>query len=628
MKRGITLAIVVTVTLAAACSGTEPGVHSPTTALQPGSTSGLEAASDASPETSTTAAPAVTSVEFDDDDLDSDPSTADMAYVVLDGSTVSLRGSGTIISGDVVTITNGGVYSVSGSLAEGQIIVDAQDSDVVRLILNNADISCSTSAPIYVANADKVVITVPDGTQNSVTDGDSYVFPDRESDEPNAAIFSKDDLTINGGGSLTVNGNYNNGIASEDDLVICGGDITVNAVNDGLKGRDPVALRDARATVSAGGDGIQANNDEDPEEGYVCIESGAFDITAEGDGIQAETALTISGGEFHSSSGGGSVNGPDRDPFLDRGMQDSPRPSSDGDSAKGLKAGVDLRILGGLIDIDSADDALHSNKNLTIQGGQITLATGDDGIHSDSRLEISGGEIEITECYEGLESAGITINGGSIRIVASDDGINTVSREAGVAEGRAPGGGGLGFADDSYLHINGGYVVSNAGGDGLDVNGSAEMTDGVVIVHGPTSNNNGPLDYLGDFAVSGGFLVAAGSAGMAQAPSTSSTQYSVMLSAGSPLPAGTMVHIESEEGEDILTFVPSKAYQSLVVSSPELENGASYVVYTGGSSSGTLADGLYTGGTYTPGTQGGSFTVSGIVTGSGGGRARPGGQRP
>jgi hypothetical protein len=158
------------------------------------------------------------------------------------------------------------------------------------------------------------------------------------------------------------------------------------------------------------------------------------------------------------------------------------------------------------------------------------------------------------------------------------------------------------------------------------------MTGGIVIVNGPTANNNGALDYAGAFQITGGFLVAVGSSGMAQAPSTSSTQYSVAMNFPSPQTAGTMVHFETEEGEEILTFVPTKAYQSVVLCSPELGNGSTYVVYSGGSSTGTVADGLYSDGTYTAGTEITRFTISSVVTGagsySGGFPGGPGGNMP
>jgi hypothetical protein len=400
-------------------------------------------------------------------------------------------------------------------------------------------------------------------------------------------------------------------------------------VNDGIKGRDSIAIKDGTITINAGGDGMQANNDIDAEKGYVAIEGGTLDITAGLDGIQAETSLLVSGGDIAITSGGGSIDSSSGGGFGGRGMGGNPNKTDE--SAKGLKAGVDLTITGGEIQISSLDDALHSNVRITINGGDILLASGDDGVHGDDVLTINGGVLNITQSYEGLESVIITINDGNIRIVASDDGINASSGNGGAAAGGMPGlGPGIFESGDNYLYVNGGYIAMDAMGDGLDINGPIEMTGGVVIVNGPTSNNNGALDYAGAFNITGGFLVAVGSSGMAQAPSTSSTQYSVMHTFPSPQAAGTMVHIETEDGEEILTFVPTKEYQSVVLSSPELKNGSTYVVYSGGSSTGTVTDGLYSGGTYTAGTQVTSFTISSMVTGAGSGGfpGGPGGNMP
>jgi hypothetical protein len=171
---------------------------------------------------------------------------------------------------------------------------------------------------------------------------------------------------------------------------------------------------------------------------------------------------------------------------------------------------------------------------------------------------------------------------------------------------------------DNYLSINGGYIAIDAYGDGLDVNGPIEMTDGVVLISGPIENMNGALDYFGQFNISGGFLVAAGSAGMAQAPSESSAQNSLLVYFNGTARAGTLVHIETSDGEQVLTFAPAKQYQSLVFSSSELEDGSTYDLYLGGTSSGEASDGLYQDGTYTSGTEYTSFTVSDVVTWIGG----------
>jgi hypothetical protein len=295
-------------------------------------------------------------------------------------------------------------------------------------------------------------------------------------------------------------------------------------------------------------------------------------------------------------------------------------------STKGIKAGVDITITAGIININAADDALNTNDSMTVGGGSITIASGDDAAHADSSLTINGGVINVTACYEGLESAVITINDGTIYLVSSDDALNATSDDGSSSffGGMAPGGGGVNT--NCFVYINGGYVVINAAGDGIDTNGSAAMTGGTVIVSGPTNSGNGSLDYMGTFQVTGGFLLAVGSSGMAQAPDTSSTQYAVMVNFASTLAAGTLIHIEDASGNDILTFAASKTFQSVVLSSPELQKGQSYTVYTGGSATGTISDGLYTDAVYSGGTQSYSFTISSVITsvGSAGG-SFPGG---
>jgi len=148
-------------------------------------------------------------------------------------------------------------------------------------VARSGEWTCSTSAPLYVRNADKVVITLAAGTENYLADGDSYLLED-DATEPDAALFSNDDLTINGTGSLTVEANFNDGIKSDDDLRVVSGSITVTAVNDGLKGRDAVMIKDGVITITAGGDGIQASNAEDAALGYMVIEGGTIVIDAAG----------------------------------------------------------------------------------------------------------------------------------------------------------------------------------------------------------------------------------------------------------------------------------------------------------------------------------------------------------
>jgi hypothetical protein len=613
-----------------ACSGKTTEAPGVARATQPAAASGELSATATSRETNTPVATSTISVDYDSDDLSSGTSSTDVPTIELRGDSIAFTGSGATVDGTTITITAAATYRINGTLDDGQVIVDTQDKETVVLVLDGAKIACSSSAPIYVMNADKVVITLADGSENAVTDGETYVL-DAESDEPNAAIFSKDDLTINGNGSLTVQANYNNGIASKDDLKITSGTIAVTAVNDGIKGRDSIAIRDGTVIVDAGADGLQANNDEDAEEGYILIEGGTLQIAAGLDGIQAETKLAITGGKIAVSSGGGSANSSSGGNW---GAWGGPSThTSATESAKGLKAGVDVTIGGdAAIEIDASDDALHSNDSLTIDGGVLSLSSGDDGIHADATLTINAGQVTIAQSYEGIESATITIHDGQIHVVSSDDGINAAGGADGSALGGRPGQNMLTETGDQHLYINGGYVAIDAMGDGIDANGAIDMTGGTVIVHGPTANNNGALDYMGAFNISGGLLVAAGSAGMAEAPSASSTQYVIAHTYASTQAAGTIVHIETQDGQALLTFAPSKAYQSIVFSSPELGNGADVIVYSGGRSTGTVADGVYAGGTYAAGTQVTSLTITSIVTGGGatmgGFPGGPGGMRP
>lgn len=532
-----------------------------------------------------------------------------VTQIVLNGTSITVDGDETAVDGSKVTLLSAGTYSISGSLTDGQIVVNTQDEEVVRILLNGVNISSSTSAPIYVASAAEVVIVLEDNTENYVADGATYIFENVEEDEPNAAIFSKSNLTIYGNGSLTVAGNYNDGIASKDGLVITSGTVTVSSVDDGIRGKDYLVVKDGNITVNAQGDGLKSDNAEDATLGYIAVETGRIQVSAGGDALQAETNVVITDGSFILSSGGGSNSSIDETT-----------------SAKGIKGVVSVTIDGGNFTIDSADDAIHSNNGLVINGGAFTISSGDDGIHADSTLAVNGGDINITKSYEGIESAIITINNGNIFLTSSDDGLNVAGGIDGSGMNPGPGrGGGRGQAggpgqdmfaasSNTYLYINGGSVVINAAGDGIDVNGAIEMTSGTVIVNGPTERMNGALDYDRSFKMTGGFLVAAGSSGMAQAPDESSTQYSVLLNFDTTQQAGTVIHIRTSEGNEILTFSPAKEYQSVAFSSSELLASATYEVYYGGSANGSVTGGLYQDGSYTPGTQYTSFTISGVVT--------------
>ncbi len=515
-------------------------------------------------------------VEYDDDDQYKDWTSANPTEIKLNGTSASIEGTGAEAKNGTITIRAAGTYSVSGKLDEGQIVVDVKDKGIVRLVLNGAEIHNSSTSPIYVAEAGKTIITLQEGTENLISDGETYVYPDTATDEPNAAIFSHDNLTFNGTGKLVVQGNFNNGITSKDKLKITGGTLEIHAVDDALMGRDLVAVQEGDITIEAGGHGIKTTNDAEDSLGIIAIEGASFNIR-------------------------------------------------------------------------SVEDALHSSGGIQIAGGDIDITADDDGIHAEVSIAIVGGTIDITKSNEGIEAPTIVISEGQISVVASDDGVNAAGGADDSASEGAPGGNQSGAASSNKLTISGGYLTVDAQGDGLDANGSIAMAGGTVIVNGPTGNNNGSLDYDGTFEMTGGFLVAAGSSGMAQAASEQSTQYGILMSYPQTQAAGTMVHLEDSEGNAIITFAPSKNYQSVFVSSPNFKKDASYTLYSGGTSTGTEANGLYDGGEYQGGTKVVDFTTSSVITwlsesgvtaarsgmggpggnpGQGSGRMRPVGEQP
>lgn len=546
--------------------------------------------------------------ELDSEDLQSDYSDNVTAYITLNGDEIETDGIGVVKTGNIVTIMNSGVYSLSGTLMDGQVIVNSEDEGTVVIILNGVDINSSDSAPIYILNAKKTIVNLANGTENYLSDGETHIFADAEDEEPNSVLFSEDDLVINGLGSLEINANFKHGINSKDDLIIAGGNITVNAVSDGIRGRDSIVVVDANIDITAGNDGFQSNNDKDEEKGFILIEGGIINIVSGNDGIQAETNVTVDSGEITILAGGGTQNIVVAQ-NVDEQTKDSALAVEGTESTKGIKANSLIQINGGKINIDSHDDSLHSDNVIVINSGILTLSTDDDGIHADNDIIINDGYINIENCNEAIESKVITVNDGEIRMNASDDGFNA-----------SDGTGTIGMPGseignpDCALYINGGYIVIFSNADSVDSNGDIYMTGGIIIAEGPQSYTNGTLDSDGEFLIEGGLLIAVGSSGMAEAPESGSSQNSVLYLYDTVQPAGTMIYIVSEDGEQLLAYKPVKEYQSIAFSSPELKTGTTYTVYSGGSVDSSETDGVYDNGSYSSGTVVGEFTVSSTLT--------------
>ncbi|MFF5186761.1 carbohydrate-binding domain-containing protein [Streptomyces sp. NPDC000345] len=494
---------------------------------------------------------------------DTTEDSADAVDIALDGDSAIVRGEGAKADGSTVTVTAGGTYRIGGTLTDGQIVVDAPDA-TVKLILDGARISSSTGAAVAATEVDALVVVLADGSANTLSDAGSYA----DDADAHAALFSAGDLTVGGGGALTVKGNGDDGIASEDGLVVASGTVRVSAADDGIRGKDYLVVEDGEITVDAGGDGLKADNEDDGDSGYVSVAGGAVDVTAQGDGIDAATDLVVTGGRLTVGSGGGSGSQP-----------------ADDASAKGLKAGVVGVLEGGTVEVDASDDAVHSDGAVHFAGATVTAASGGDGVHAEGDLVIDDGTVKVTKAEEGLEGFDIVVGGGSVSIVSSDDGINASGGSGTSEQGRGgPGGGGGGESVGDYrLTVTGGTLLVDSEGDGLDSNGTAEITGGTVVVNGPQQGGNGALDVNGSFTVSGGTLLAAGSAGMAVAPDEESGQGWLSATLDSSVPAGTTLHVVDADGEVVATYVTAKQIQNVVHSSSAIKSGETYRIFSGGS---------------------------------------------
>lgn len=586
--------------------------------------------------------------EYTDRDKDASYDAASATTIALTGSGATVTGEGAQADGSTVTITAAGTYIVSGELADGSLVVNVSDQDKVQVVLDGAIIRHGDGAAFEVQQADKVFLTLADGSQNTLADGMAYTLAEGE-DEPNAALFSKDDLTINGTGALTIEGNYRHGVNSKDDLVITGGVITVTAVEDGLRGKDCVKIADGAFAVTAGGDGVKSSNDEDPTRGFVAIDGGTFALDVQDDGIQAATYLRIAGGE-------GAIR--------------------------------------------AADHALRSEVEAAMTGGEFTVEAGGKGMNPETRFTMDGGTLNVTGCEEGIEAEKVIINDGELSIVASDDGINAAVAERsdesvdaanategdaasdsgtdaqapdgagggapdaaqggqpeppagadgqmpempgsdersempegfdgrggerperpegfgteGVPDGEMPGGempdadgrpelpegmeegqmpqhpegaedfggrGGMGgpgggaggpmganASEDCLIQVNGGTVTIQAGGDAVDSNGYIEVTGGTLL---GTNSGNGDsaLDYEYGATITGGTVLLAGSAGMAESFTEGTQPFALVMAQGA---AGSEMTVADAAGAALIEYTAPAAFQCVVISAPQLAEG-------------------------------------------------------
>jgi hypothetical protein len=402
------------------------------------------------------------SIDPKDEDLYSSWDSSNPTTIVLNGTTATVTGPGAKVSGGTITISAAGTYVVSGTLTDGSIVVNASNKDLVYLVLNGADITNKTGAAIYAPQCDKLILTLADGTQNKVTDGGAgFVYASVADEEPNAAVYVKDDLTINGNGALAVQAGFNNGIYSKDDLLVVSGTLTIDAKNHGLVGHDSVSIVDGVFSITSVGQGIRANKEGDTAAGWIILEGGTFKISATGDAIHATNGVTVLGGSFT---------------------------------------------------IATKDDGIHSDTNLTINGGSIKITSSYEGLEA-AHIVIAGGEIDIVSTDDGINAAGGNDGsglrgptpgggyaaGGNYSITMSGGTVSINSR-------------GDGFDSNGSISISGGTILSliNSQANGaMDCDGTLTITGGTLVYGGtavegvPTTGSTQSYVYLSATFASG-----------------------------------------------------------------------------------------------------------------------------
>jgi trimeric autotransporter adhesin len=494
---------------------------------------------------------------------------SDIVHITLNGSSIAVDGTGTTVNGSVVTINAAGNYSVTGTLTNGQIIVDSKDSNIVRLILSGANITCSTSAPIFVKSAAKVLIVSEDNTSNYVTDGASYMVD--EDGEPNAAIYSKSHLSLYGDGSLTVSANYEDGITGKDGLVVKSGTINVTAVDDGIRGKDYLIVKDADITVDAGGDGLKSDNDESAQYGYILVDAGSFDITSVRDAIQSESSLTINGGTFVIKNTGDvtlKASGSGYETTSSAGLKSDGNIlianaditiTSTGKGGKGMTTNKNITITSGTVNVTTSGagatykntsgstdsysaSCIKADGDISVEGGDLTLSSsgsGGKGFSADGAISMgtstSSPNVTITTIGAKFQVSGtdychpkaivctgaMVMDNGDVKISSSDDGIHS-EKSITINNGTLNISKSVEGIESLKIYINGGNLSVTSSNDGFNatagtVSGGTESNDGSCLyLNGGTTyvncTNGDAIDSNGSVEMNGGLVIANGPA--------------------------------------------------------------------------------------------------------------------
>lgn len=568
--------------------------------------------------------------------------------IVLSDSGITVTGDGAYVVGNIVFITEGGDWEVTGTCSDGMIYVytgDEKDiNDKVKLRLNGMSLTNTTGPAIYFDRCKKSFITLESGSVNTLTDGTTYAAATDytvngttytvDCSAAKGALNSDDTLEIKGKGTLVVNGCYKHGVSSSDDISIENGVFQITSVKDAFHANDDITVNGKNVEIT-----IDSQSDGFDSEGTLNLTLlKTADITAVGKGIKADLDIVIDAGAYTVDTADDCING-NATVTVNGGAFDLESDDEaitavtgitieDGDftlttAGKGVKSDADLVINGGTFTINSTDDSIHCNANVTIGGGDFTLTSGDDGIHADTTLTIEDGAITITKSYEGLEGNDVIINGGTVKLTASDDGINAAGGQDQSSQGGRPGWNPFqpSSSSNSSITVNGGYIFVTASGDGIDSNGALSFNGGTVIVQGPTSGGNSPVDADGTVGFNGGTVIALASSNAMWEDLNGKLGSAVYNKNIGSVTKGSVICVTDSSG-NLLSALSSELSGSLgvVYYTDRTSSNASVKFIRGGSYSGTLDDFGYS----ESGSVSGGTSYSGSA--SSGGGTRPGGR--
>ena len=514
-----------------------------------------------------------------------------------DGS--SCDASGVTVKENTITISEAGTYVLSGSLSNGQVIIDTDD-EKVHLILDSVTINCDTSAALYVKSADKVFVTLAEGSENTLSNAKDFVAIDDNNID--AVIFSKDDLTLNGSGTLTIKAAYGHGIVSKDDLVITSGTYDITAAKHALAGKDSVRIANGTFTLTAGKDGIHSENTDNDEKGFIYIADGTINITCDSDGFDAEETLQVDGGTITVAAGDDGLHA-DGDLIIQAGTINITK------SYEGLE-GMTVTITDGDITVNSSDDGINAAGDGTSgtssdETSSDTSSSGSDkktppekpdGDDNNTPPQLPQNSSDSTEMPQPPQNSSDSTEMPQPPQNSSDstempqppqnssDSGNMPQPDGNGGPGGGnggPGGGGMEEATDyNLIQIQGGTLYINAEGDGIDSNGDLTISGGEIYVDGPVSGGDGALDCSGTATISGGTVIAVGSSGMVENFSDSSSQESMLVTVSSSMITGDITLTDSD-GNTIVSYSPAKSYNSVVISCKDLEKDKTYTLTTG-----------------------------------------------